>query len=232
MPKADAINRSDELFAAQLLFFKRAIGDYAATLGLSPAQIASQAADADFYGYVSAIQRLMQNGGQSWTSYKAALRRGPETAAATVPSAPTFPPAVAPVAMGVEARFRGLLRVIKANANYNEGIGRALGIEGAERAAPDVATVQPELGVTINGGKVEVDWGWGGHAAHLDMIEIRVDRGDGQGAIFLAHDTTPGYTDSAPFPATPAKWTYTAIYWLDDHAVGQWSDPVSVVVGG
>jgi hypothetical protein len=64
------------------------------------------------------------------------------------------------------------------------------------------------------------------------MIELRVDRGDGGGAVFLANDTTPGYIDSTPFPATPTKWTYTAIFWLNDRAVGQWSKPVSVTVGG
>jgi len=64
------------------------------------------------------------------------------------------------------------------------------------------------------------------------MIELRVDRNDGHGAVFLANDTTPGYTDNTPFPATPTKWTYTAIFWLNDRPVGQWSKPVSVTVGG
>jgi hypothetical protein len=45
-------------------------------------------------------------------------------------------------------------------------------------------------------------------------------------------DTTPGYTDSQPFPAAPVKWTYRAIYRLGDNRVGQWSKPVSVTVGG
>ena len=77
-----------------------------------------------------------------------------------------------------------------------------------------------------------VDWGWDGNAAYLDMIELRVDRDDGRGPVFLANDTTPGYTDSTPFHAKPTKWTYTAIFWLNDRAVGQWSNPVSITVGG
>jgi hypothetical protein len=48
----------------------------------------------------------------------------------------------------------------------------------------------------------------------------------------LAIDTTPGYIDTTAFPAAPAKWTYRAIYMLDDAMVGLWSKPVSVTVGG
>jgi hypothetical protein len=82
---------------------------------------------------------------------------------------------------------------------------------------------------TVVGNKVELDWNWGGHSAHLDQCEIQVDRG--QGYAVLTFDTTPGYTDTAPFPATPTKWKYRAIYRVDDAQVGLWSAEVSVTVG-
>jgi hypothetical protein len=53
-----------------------------------------------------------------------------------------------------------------------------------------------------------------------------------RGEVLLAWGTTPGYVDSQPFPATPVKWTYQAIYRVGDSRVGQWSKPVSVTVGG
>ena len=59
------------------------------------------------------------------------------------------------------------------------------------------------------------------------MIELQVDRGDGKGFVFLTYNTTPGYTDTAPLPVAPVKWTYRGIY-----RVGVWSKPVSVTVGG
>ena len=59
-----------------------------------------------------------------------------------------------------------------------------------------------------------------------------MDRADGKGFLLLAQDTTPGYTDSTPLPATPAKWTYKAIFRVGDQRVGQWSDEVSLIVGG
>ena len=69
--------------------------------------------------------------------------------------------------------------------------------------------------------------------AFLDICELQVDR-TGAGTAFgpLAFDTTPGYTDTEPFPATPTKWTYRAIYRVGDQRVGQWSKSVSITVGG
>ena len=63
------------------------------------------------------------------------------------------------------------------------------------------------------------------------MCEIQVDRGDKQ-FVLLACDTTPGYVVTQPFPSTPTKWTYKAIYRAGDAQVGQWSKPESVTVGG
>ena len=58
-----------------------------------------------------------------------------------------------------------------------------------------------------------------------------MDRGDGKGFVPLAFDTTPGYVDTQPFPATPTKWTYKAIYRVNDAQTGQWSNPVTITVG-
>ena len=57
-----------------------------------------------------------------------------------------------------------------------------------------------------------------------------MDRGDGKGFVFLTIDTTPGYTDTTPLPATLTKWTYKAVYRVGDAQVGQWSAPVSINV--
>ncbi len=73
---------------------------------------------------------------------------------------------------------------------------------------------------------------WSGFSAFLDMVELVVDRSDNKGEVLLAQETTPNYIDTTPFPATPTKWTYRAIYRVGDSRVGQWSKPVSVTVGG
>ena len=52
-----------------------------------------------------------------------------------------------------------------------------------------------------------------------------MDRADGHGFNLLSYDT-------APLPATAAKWKYRAINRVADARVGQWSDEVSITVGG
>jgi hypothetical protein len=253
MAKTKYIARNDNAFAAQTQTFKLNIGNYSAVLALTADQILGQAQDADYFSYVLQCELAMQNGAQQWASWKDIVRGGslpvmpaaqpvvtvaktgasPRTAVASAaPVMPVFPDPVPAVAPGVEPRFRLLVKQIKANSNYNEAMGEALGIEGAQQTGPDLATVQPVFDVEIIGNRVEVGWGWGGNAAFLDMCEIQVDRGDGKGCVPLAFDTTPGYVDTQPFPAAPAKWTYKAIYRVGDAQVGQWSKPASITVGG
>ena len=73
---------------------------------------------------------------------------------------------------------------------------------------------------------------WGGNGDFLDMQEIQVDRNYNKGFVVFVFDTTPNYTDSTPFPAVSAKWTYKAIYRVNDAQVGLWTAPVSVNVSG
>ena len=232
MAKSNYINKNDSGFSAQTLGFKNNIGSYAALLGLSAAQVLAQAADADYFAYVLGCQQAMQNGAQQWTIWKDLTRDGGTLPSDGAPVAPVFSAPVTPVAPGIEARFRALAQQIKANPNYNPAMGKALGIEGAEQAGPDLTTVQPEIGAAINGGRVDVSWGWNGCRSALDMCELQVDRGDGKGFVVLAYDTTPGYVDTAPFPPVPTRWTYKAIYRVDDAQTGQWSKLVSITVGG
>ena len=232
MAKTAYLNKGDDAFGAQLNTFKNNIGGYAAILGLTPAQTAAQAADAGYFNYILQCQAVMQNGAQQWTAWKILERMGGTSPATGVPVAPVFPAAVAAVTPGIEARFRALVQQIKANDNYNTGMGEALGIEGAQQTAPDLTTIQPVITVAVSGNRVEVGWGWGGNVAYLDVCEIQADRGDGKGYTLLTYDTTPGYVDTQPFPTAPVKWTYKAIYRVGDAQVGQWSNPVSLTVGG
>jgi hypothetical protein len=49
--------------------------------------------------------------------------------------------------------------------------------------------------------------------------------------IFLAKVTYPNYIDTAPI-TTAAVWKYKAIYKYDDEQTGNYSDIVSIAVGG
>ena len=230
MAKTDFLKVRDMDFITQMLLFKNTIGQYAATLDLTPAEVAAQAADADFFKYIFECQQSIQNSAQAFTAWKNITRAG-GTLTGT-PVAPIFPPAVPVVAAGVEARFRALVRKIKAHPNYTTSLGEGLGIESPNHTAPDLATIQPVISLEFSGNQVHVVWGWGGHSVYLDMIEIQVDRGDGKGFVLLAYDTTPGYTDPAPIPAAPVKWTYRAGYHVGDQRIGEWSAETTITVGG
>jgi hypothetical protein len=231
MPKSDYIPNPDDGFSAQLQTFKDNIGSYSTLLGVTPAQVTAQAADADNFAYVLACHKAMQQSAQQWTAWKDLVREGGTPPATGMPMAPVFPTSVPAVALGVEVRFRALVQQIKKNPNYNEGIGEALGIEGPMHMPPPAGTLQPEIELYLESNRVVVKWGWQGNRAFIDMCEIQVDRGTGGGFAFLANDTTPGYVDTTPFPATPTKWKYRAIYRKGDAQVGMWSNEVCIIVG-
>jgi hypothetical protein len=232
MAKSDYIHQNDDAFAAQMQAFKNAVAAYAVLLGLTPAQVADQAADADYFSYVIACRDIIRNANSQWSGWKSLLRAGGDLPPSGAPVAPVLPAAVPAVAPGVEVRFRALVKQIKGSPAYNEAIGEALGIEGSQQTPPDLTTIKPNIEAVVTGNHVNLDWGWNGMSAFLDMIELVVDRSDSKGEVFLANDTTPGYTDTTPFPSTPAKWTYRGIFRVGDSRVGQWSKPVSLTVGG
>lgn len=151
MAKSSYLSTTDDGFAHQLQTFENAIGAYAAGLGVTPAEVAAQAADADYFGYVLQCQEIMQNASKQWTAWKDLERRGGSVPPTGAPVIPTFP-AVAP---GIEGRFRSLVKQIKSSADYNDSIGQALGIEGSEQVGPDYATLAPILNLKISGGAGE-----------------------------------------------------------------------------
>ncbi len=230
MSKQDYLEQGNPAFSAQMLTFKNAIPAYANILGLTSDQLAAQAADANYYANVLAIESVFYRAERQWSAWKKLLRSGGATADTGMPEAPVIPPAVPPVPPGVEGRFRALVQLVKASPAYNAPMGQALGTEGSEKTGPDLNTITPVITAILTGGHIHIDWGWQSHGSVLSMIEIQVNHGNGY--VLLTYDTTPGYTDTTPLPATPTKWTYKAIYRVGDHQVGHWSQEVEINVGG
>ena len=184
----------------------------AAILGLTPAQVTAAVADCNWLLYVlQTWLPAVRNWAQSFTT-------------------PALPAGVAAVIPGALNRIFALVQQIKDNNNCTDAIATNLGIVGGGQTPPDLTAVQPGLDTAISGNLVTVKWGWNGNSAYRDACEIWVDRGDGRGFNLLTIDTTPNYTDTQPFPANPARWTYKAIYRLNDAQIGIWSLPVSVTV--
>jgi hypothetical protein len=218
-----------------LLNFANKLPAYAAILGLSNAQRDAAIADARWLAYV--LQTWL-GAVRAWslacTDAAKEAQHGPDGSLMELPvfTAPALPLGVVAVNKGALERLFVLVQLIKEGGKCTETIGTDLGVFGAEDTGPDLNTVQPIIKVKNVVGGVFVDWNWGGHRAFLDMAELQVDRGDGQGWRTLAFDTTPGYTDTHPAPATPTRTKYRAIYRVGDHQVGLWSAEESAVVGG
>ncbi len=221
-------------------FFNKLIG-HAATLGITPLICAAAVADARWLIYLLGTYLPAQRTwGKSNTDFMKEAQTGTGNAVMTLPSftAPPLPaadaaaglPAVVPVLPGALSRIFSLIQVMQEAPGYVDSIATDLGTIGSVATAPDMNIIQPVFTVKTIGGHNFLDWGWDGNGAYLDMIQLQVDRG--QGFTDLAYDTTPGYTDTHPFPATLTTWKYRGIYRVGDAQVGVWSPEVSVAVGG
>lgn len=230
MAKAE-LDQRDSRLAAELEAFKNGIVPYASRLGISAEQVAAHAADTDYFSYTLAVQELLASNSKQWNGWKTVLRDGGNVPPTGTPQPPDFPGAPPPVAPGVEARFRTLVRQIKVNPNYNPSIGAALGLEDAYQTGPNYATLAPTLDAALGDMNVRIAWNWSGYASYLNECELQVDRGDGKGFVALASGRILGYVDTESFPDAPAQWTYRAIYHASGNRVGQWSQPVRVTVG-
>ena len=232
MAKSDYVAHDDEGRAQQFIVFRDNIGQFLVTLNILPADpdILQQALDATRFRALVDFQATMQSAAQGWTAEKNFERDATGTAPAgqNVPVLPPNFPAAQPP--GIVPRFRQLVKRLRGNKNLTDAMQEALGIAGTEQTGPDLTSIQPDLDLAIVGTHVEVDWGWQGFVNYLDMCLIQVDRGDGKGYRDLCYDTTPGYSDTEPFPAAPTRWTYRAIYRISDANVGIWSKPVSITV--
>ena len=211
---------------------------HAPTLGITQAKCDAAIADARWLVYtLGSWLPAVRDWQKACTAAAEQAQSGSGAAALVLPVfvPPALPaaaggqPAVVARPPGALARIFDIIADVKASDTYTDAIGIDLGAIGAGKTPPDLSTLQPILKVKIVGNKVELDWDWGGNSAYLDQCEIQVDRGSGWQV--LTFDTTPGYTDSTPFPATPTKWKYRAIYRVNDTQVGLWSADVSVSVG-
>lgn len=215
--------------------FKNKLSGYTATLGLSAGTVAGIIADCNWVIYV--LQQWLP-ATRSFALACTQAATDAQTGTGTVLSAlttftpPTLPTGVVAVNNGALTRLFALAQQIKDSGKSTDAINADLQIVGSAQTAPDLSTLQPIIAATVSGASVQIKWGWGGNAAYLDSCELQVDRGDGHGFVLLTIDTTPGYTDTQPFPTTSARWSYRAIYRVNDHQVGLWSATVSVIVPG
>ncbi|RFM29111.1 hypothetical protein [Deminuibacter soli] len=205
---------------------------YAAKYGITADEVTDMQNSSAYYSYWLTYHQQFSEFTKKLTQYKAELREGgANNDVAIMPAPPTIAAAPTAVTPGIFKCAAALVAGIKAKTIYSASDGTDLGIEGSG-AVESLSRKQVESKPTITlrliaGGAPEIVWRKGG----MDGIDIYVDRGTGQWQ-YLATDTHPNYTDTAPLPAAgqSALWKYRCIYRDHDAQVGQWSDVASITV--
>ncbi|MDD4928370.1 MAG: hypothetical protein PHP85_03705 [Gallionella sp.] len=202
---------------------------YATIFEIGSTDMDALKADAVNFNLALTMHHQAQSYAHNWTAYKNLLRDG-GTGNTDWPTLPKADENLSPVALpGIIPRLSVLVAGIKAHKNYTEAIGQDLWLIGAHITS-EPGSWKPVLSSRNNAGHPVICWTKGQAAA----IEFWADRNDGNGFAFFTINTEPDTVDTTPLPDKGAgvNWRYKAIYRLHDEQVGQWSDVMSIAVGG
>jgi hypothetical protein len=198
--------------------------------GISAEEITLTQADLLYYIWLlREWHPATQRDAKEATAYKKLMIGGNSSGTTEYPKPTVFPnppPAPAP---GVQKRLFSQIARIKASLNYNEAIGKDLGVI----AIPDsVAHLVPEFWLTVEMGldatQVRIDFNKYGH----DGIWIESRTNDGEW-VFLAIDTVKPYLDERPLAPGNTLETreYRLRWWDKSEAHGEWTGVQKVVLG-
>jgi len=167
---------------------------------------------------------------KSCTAYKNAMLGGVGENQLT-PDPPAFtPPAAPPVAVdaGIIERLSRAMSRAKLSPAYTETIGEELMIEKppADAAIPTDAKT-PVKATSLTGSIVRLDWIKG----KFDGVFIDSQRNDETEWTRLDFDMRSPYEDTRPplVAGKPEERRYRLRYFIDNQAVGAWSDVVVVI---
>ena len=207
--------------------FAEKVDVYAATLGIAAGTVTAVQNDAEYFSNVVTTLSGFRDYFQAITAYKNALRDGSPTPIGGFPVPPVAPTATA-VTAGIFKRMADLVQTIKSNPAYNQTIGEAMGIIGAE-INPDFDTIQPQPKVSLKNGKAYVKW----KREHTDAVDVYADHGDAAGFTLVARILKTSYLDpQLPAAGQTKIYKYKLRYVVNDAQVGVESDPVSITVTG
>ena len=125
-----------------------------------------------------------------------------------------------------ENLFRSEVRRIKARADYTEGQGANLGIEGSENTF-DLNTSNPDLsGADQTGGNVVLSFS----KYKSEGINLYCQRENDADWVLLGRATISPFHDNRPLlqVGKPELRRYSAVYMLKDKEVGHYSDDIVI----
>ncbi|MDF2452700.1 MAG: hypothetical protein K0S26_2204 [Bacteroidota bacterium] len=223
------IPASDNDKAVWLNNFSTKLGTYAASLGVTAAEVTATQKDASLFQYIVNLLEIYRQTLKNLTGYKTMVKKavGQQHLSATIPSLPTLATAPPTVPEGVFDRVSKLAARIKNSVNYTDNIGSDLGIV-TPASNFDASLMQPILKIKLDAGRPHLKWIKG----EADALDLYVDRDDGNGFVLLGRLMRNEYVDIASLPSTKLidEWNYKGIYVIADQAVGMYSAISSITV--
>lgn len=213
--------------------FVAKINIYAATFGITAAELATLAKMAAIYSYIINLIAQVNTFAKDLTGFKNVLSIAPS--GATLSVLPTLTPAVAPplTQAGIFTYISGIVGRIKSNtANYTENIGKELGIVGEEivfKEADFKSVVSAEAKkdfVVVNFTKKGVDG--------VNVYSHPIGSTDANAWEKLGMDNHPPYYDSRPLAVAgqPEIRAYKVMGVLNDEEIGEWSNIATATYTG
>ncbi|HLG33514.1 MAG TPA: hypothetical protein VI757_01430 [Bacteroidia bacterium] len=209
--------------------FSAKLAVHAATLGITPVELALIVVMAAFYSYIAALIGLSRTFTQNLTEYKNRLSHAPlGSVLGAVPSL-AIPVAPAPPAsIGIFTYISGLVQRIKGHPDYTVAIGEDLGVIGDEQPPFDQDNFIPAGKAESFTGYVKISF----DKDQCDSVHIyTLDTGT---PVYLANDTETPYHDTRALavPGQPENRKYQLRGVLHDIEIGHPGDTINVTFGG
>lgn len=208
--------------------FSTKMAGYAATLGVTAAELSSLQKDNAAFQYIINTMESYRQYVLNLAGYKNMMKHATVNQhIGALPVMPTLPTAPPMVAEGIFDRVAKMVTRLKASVNYTDAIGADLGVV-ASSSSVNITTLQPNINIKIDVGKPHLKWTKG----ITDALDLYADHNDGQGFVYVGRLLRNEYLDITPMAATKVydEWKYKGIFVIADIQVGLYSKVASVDV--
>jgi len=210
--------------------FEAEFPNFAAGLGFTAGEVTSLLADSEGMRHGILFGQAGAAFSKACTAYKNGMLGGVGENGQT-PAVPSFTPPTNPSAFvdaGIIERLSKAMNRAKLSSGYTKAIGEALLIENTPTDSGIPVDAKPTGSTTaLTGSIVRIDWTKG----KFDGVFIDSQRGDETEWTRLDFDMRSPFEDTRPPIAAgkPEERRYRLRYFIDNQAVGLWSDVLVVI---
>ena len=151
------IPSSDNDKAVWLNNFSTKLGTYAASVGVTAAEVTATQKDASLFQYIINLLEVYRQTLKNLTGYKTLVKHavGQQHLTGAIPALPVLTTAPPTVPEGIFDRISALAARIKKSVNYTDNIGSDLGII-TPTSTFDASTMQPLLKIKLDAGRPHI----------------------------------------------------------------------------